>query len=130
MKISERHVILYETIGYLPEEQTSYENVWIIAGVSLAFVTCGTILEAFLYMIYNERVHPFKNIIIDLRTTEKLTVQNISMNDLKCSSPDNVRKKENTTCAFNTREMVADLGTLVVLSLILLCFFISRSTLL
>ena len=94
-------MILYETIGYLPEEQTSYENVWIIAGVSLAFVTCGTILEAFLFIIYNERVHPFKNIIIDLRTTEKLTVQNVSMNDLTCSSPDNVRRKENSKCAFN-----------------------------
>ena len=92
MKISERHVILYETIGYLPEEQTSYENVWIIAGVSLAFVTCGTILEAFLYMIYNERVHPFKNIIIDLRTTEKLNVQNVSMNELVQVIPHVVNK--------------------------------------
>ena len=85
IKISERHWILYETIGYLPEEQTAYEHVWIIAGSSLAFVIFGTILEAFLFIIYNERVHPFKNIIIDLITTEKQNVDNVLMNDLKSS---------------------------------------------
>ena len=96
IKISERHDILYETIGYLPEEQTSYEQVWIIANSSLVFVIFGTILEAILVIIYNEKVHPFKNIIIDFITAEKQGVDNVMMNDLKSSSPENIRNKQNT----------------------------------
>ena len=102
IKISERHNILYETIGYLPEEQTSYEQVWIIANSSLVFVIFGTILEAILVVIYNEKVHPFKNIIIDFITAEKQDVDNvITMNDLKSSSPKNIRNRKNTVSTLN-----------------------------
>ena len=101
IKISERHDILYETIGYLPEEQTSYEQVWIIANSSLVFVIFGTILEAILVIIYNEKVHPFKNIIIDFITAEKQGVDNVMMNDLKSSSPKNIRNKQNNVCTLN-----------------------------
>ena len=101
IKISERHDILYETIGYLPEEQTSYEQVWIIANSSLVFVIIGTILEAILFVIYNEKVHPFKNIIIDFITAEKQAVDNVIMNDLKSSSPNNIRNKKNTVSTLN-----------------------------
>ena len=47
IKISERHDILYETIGYLPEEQTSYEQVWIIAHYSYKVIFCVMIIWLF-----------------------------------------------------------------------------------
>ena len=101
IKISERHGILYETIGHLPEEQTAYERVWMIAGISLAFVIFGTILEAFFFIIYNEIFHPFKNIIIDLRNAEQ-NVNSISMNDLKTTTSDGIIRKNtanDNTCS-------------------------------
>ena len=85
----------------MPEEQTSYEQVWIIANSSLVFVIFGTILEAILVVIYNEKVHPFKNIIIDFITTEKQGVDNVMMNDLKSSSPKNIRNRKNTVSTLN-----------------------------
>ena len=85
----------------MPEEQTSYEQVWIIANSSLVFVIFGTILEAILVVIYNEKVHPFKNIIIDFITTKKQAVDNIIMYDLKSSSPNDIRNKKNTASKLN-----------------------------
>ena len=63
IKITERHNILYETIGYLPEEQEAYVKVWYIAGISLGCVIVCTVIEAGLFLLYNEKFHPFKNII-------------------------------------------------------------------
>ena len=78
-----------------------------IAGISLAFVIFGTLLEAFLFIIYNEIVHPFKNIIIDLRT-KKQNVDSISMNNLKTSSSDNGTNRKNTVVVFNTTPSESD----------------------
>ena len=66
-KISERHDILYNTVGYLPEEQTAYVYVWIIAGISIPLLILSTILEVFLSITYNETVHPFRNIVVDIK---------------------------------------------------------------
>ena len=57
---------MYATIGYLPEEQEAYLKVWYIAGISLSCVIVFTFLEAGLFILYNEKFHPFKNIIKNL----------------------------------------------------------------
>ena len=85
----------------MPEEQTSYEQVWIIANSSLVFVIFGTMLEAILVRIYNEKVHPFKNIIVDFISAEKQAGDNVIMYDLKSSSPNNIRNKKNTVSTLN-----------------------------
>ena len=78
MKISERHNILYNTVGYLPEEQTAYVNVWIIAGIAIPLLILSTILEVFLSITYNETVHPFRNIVVDIKPN--VEEQNLPLN--------------------------------------------------
>ena len=38
-------------------------KVWYIAGISLGCVIVCTVIEAGLFLLYNEKFHPFKNII-------------------------------------------------------------------
>ena len=84
MKISERQKILYETIGYLPEELWASVEVWKIAGLSLCFVIIFTVIEAWLFILYNDKYHPFKNILLDMdsKKTNNTNDENIPMNDL------------------------------------------------
>ena len=84
MKISERQKILYETIGYLPEELWASVEVWKIAGLSLYFVIIFTVVEAWLFILYNNKYHPFKHILLDMNS-KKSNInndKNIPMNDL------------------------------------------------
>ena len=84
MKISERQGILYETIGYLEEESLATVKVWTIAGLSLFFVIIFTVIEAWLFILYNDKYHPFKNILLDMdsKKTNNTNDENIPMNDL------------------------------------------------
>ena len=87
MKISERQGILYETIGYLEEESLATVKVWTIAGLSLYFVIIFTLVEAWLFILYNNKYHPFKNILLDMDSKENEENdinddRNIPMNDL------------------------------------------------
>ena len=84
MKISERQGILYETIGYLEEESLATVKVWTIAGLSLFFVIIFTVIEAWLFILYNNKYHPFNNILLDI-DSKKNNInndENIPMNDL------------------------------------------------
>ena len=71
MKITTRHNILYESIGYLPEEQESFINVWLLAGISLFCVILFTCFEAMLFILYNEKYHPFANIIVNQKINDE-----------------------------------------------------------
>ena len=82
MKISERQKILYETIGYLPAELWASVEVWKIAGLSLYFVIILTVIEAWLFILYNNKYHPFKNILLDSKKNNINNDKNIPMNDL------------------------------------------------
>ena len=62
-KISERHEILYNSIGYLSEEQKAYERVWTLATLSLAFMIIGTTMEIVLFLLSNAKFHPFSQIL-------------------------------------------------------------------
>ena len=87
MKISERQGILYETIGYLEEESLATVKVWTIAGLSLYFVIIFPLVEAWLFILYNNKHHPFKNILLDMDSKENKENdinddRNIPMNNL------------------------------------------------
>ena len=71
MKITTRHNILYESIGYLPEEQESFINVWLLAGISMFCVILFTLFEAILFILYNEKYHPFANIIVNQKINDE-----------------------------------------------------------
>ena len=84
MKISERQGILYETIGYLEEESLATVKVWTIAGLSLYFVIIFTLVEAWLFILYNNKYHPFKHILLDMNSKKNNinNDKNVPMNDL------------------------------------------------
>ena len=83
IKISERHNILSNSIGYLPEEQKAHEDVWIITSISLVCIILSSITEAMLFILYNGRFHPFKNIIVDIKQHQS---KDISMNTFQTST--------------------------------------------
>ena len=62
--ITERHFLLYHTIGCLEQEVTAYQRVWIITGIAIGFLAVSTVLEVFLFLKYNEEWHPFGKILI------------------------------------------------------------------
>ena len=51
------------TIGYLPLEHESYLNVQYILSGALAYMVIGSILEGYLFFLYNEKFHPFNKIL-------------------------------------------------------------------
>ena len=62
-KIQERHIFLTNTIGFLPDEQVAYLNSWLIFETSILFWFSGTLLQWFFFMLYNQKFHPFKDIL-------------------------------------------------------------------
>ena len=76
--------MLYETIGYFPEELWASVEVWKIAGLSLYFVIIFTVVEAGLFILYNNKFHPFNNILVDMNSKKNNVNnnENIPMNDL------------------------------------------------
>ena len=63
--MQERHTLLYETIGYLEEEQIALTRGYGILIGSFAFIVLGTVLEAISFWLYNGKWHPFANILVD-----------------------------------------------------------------
>merc|ERR1719318_2213886 len=69
--IWERHEILGRTIGTKEEENISNDNAtfWLTAVTSLYFIF--SIMELFLYMFYNYKAHPWKDIIQETKVTKE-----------------------------------------------------------
>ena len=61
--ISMRHNTLVESIGALDMEKVAYQRVWKILIGSYIFLVLGTIFEAMAFVFYNDRFHPFGNIL-------------------------------------------------------------------
>ena len=76
-KITERHVILYNSIEYLSEEQTAYEKVWIFATLSLTFMIIGTTTEVIFFLFSNEKFHPFSKILSEAPKSNTLPMSKI-----------------------------------------------------
>merc|ERR1712183_550167 len=64
-KIFERHDLLGETIGQRSEEKDSYENVQLLLMLVLPFFLITSILEPVVFLVYQYKFHPWKDIITD-----------------------------------------------------------------
>ena len=69
-KIQERHNFLYDTIGYLQEEQDAYFNVWLYFDLSLGFMCIGSLYQWIFFMLYNQKFHPFADITKNIESYE------------------------------------------------------------
>ena len=56
-------MFLKQTIGYLENEHESFLTVQYILFGSLAYMIVGSLLEGWLFYLYNEKFHPFKKIL-------------------------------------------------------------------
>ena len=61
--MKERHDILWNTIGFLEEEQIALENGYLILVLSSAWIFIGGFAEAYFFSLYNGKFHPFANIL-------------------------------------------------------------------
>ena len=61
--VEQRHIFLWNTIGYKEEEAESIATIRRLLYGSLCYLVFGSMLEAFFFNLYNERFHPFKDIM-------------------------------------------------------------------
>ena len=86
--ITERHMFLETTIGYLEKEHESFLRVQIILFGSLAYMIVGSILEGLLFILYNKKFHPFTKI---LDPDEEIELQTV------LDKPDNTSQQITTS---------------------------------
>ena len=67
-KMQERHDILWNSIGYLPEEQEALDTGIMIRNGSLTAVIVGSLMETGFFYLYNGMFHPLANILKDPET--------------------------------------------------------------
>ena len=65
MKIKERHDILWNSIGHFEEEQFAYSSVGKLFFGSLTYICAGNLLASYIFCLYNNEYHPFRNILIN-----------------------------------------------------------------
>ena len=58
-----RHDFLWNSIGYLEKEAESIDVIRKLLRGSIIYLVVGTILQGFLFYLYNEKFHPFKEIL-------------------------------------------------------------------
>ena len=73
--ISQRHHHLLETIGALEQESMAYAQIWQILIGCYVFLVLGTIFETIAFLSYNERYHPFGNILKPSKIEEYEMIQ-------------------------------------------------------
>ena len=72
-KVHERHTILGKSIGALPKEIEAYETIKILSPLCYCFLILGTLTQLVLYLIYNRKFHPFKD-ILDIKTSSSAVI--------------------------------------------------------
>ena len=60
--VSERHEILDNSIGVLPEEQEAFDLIQMIVILSFPILIFASLIQFSIYFIYNKYFHPFKDI--------------------------------------------------------------------
>ena len=58
-----RHDFLWNSIGYLKEEQEAVETIRIVLGISFSYMVIGHILQVYFFYLYNKKFHPFADIL-------------------------------------------------------------------
>ena len=61
--LQQRQTFLYNTIGYFEEERLSYVYTIILLSTSLGFMVLGNALAWLFFNFYNEKFHPFQQIL-------------------------------------------------------------------
>ena len=61
--LQQRQTFLYNTIGYFEEERVSYVYTIILLCTSLGFMVLGNALAWLFFNFYNEKFHPFQQIL-------------------------------------------------------------------
>ena len=61
--ICQRHALLYNTIGVLPEELEAYNLIIVLVCVSTLCLLFLTIMELGFFCLYNGKFHPFASIL-------------------------------------------------------------------
>ena len=90
-KMQERHNILFQTIGYLDEEQDALVRGYRLLFGSFAIVIIGSCLEAWFFWLYNGSCHPFAKILKD------------PLDENKCKFSTSVRPKPNIRPKFSAK---------------------------
>ena len=58
-----RHDFLWNSIGYLEKEAESIDVIRKLLRGSIIYLVFGTMLQGFSFYLYNEKFHPFKEIL-------------------------------------------------------------------
>ena len=63
--MQERHDILTRTIGYLDEEQEALDRGYMLLICSTVTMAVVSLLQTVFFFLYNGKLHPFANILVD-----------------------------------------------------------------
>ena len=63
--MQERHDILQRTIGYLDEEQEALDRGYMLLICSTVTMAVVSLLQTVFFFLYNGKLHPFANILVD-----------------------------------------------------------------
>ena len=91
-------MFLEQTIGYLENEHESFLTVQYILFGSLAYMIVGSLLEGWLFYLYNEKFHPFKKI---LETDDGIELQLLHINARTSSQQTSANKNSSVACCYN-----------------------------
>ena len=58
-----RHDFLWNSIGYLEKEAESIDVIRKLLLSSMIYLVFGTFLQGFFFNLYNEKFHPFKEVL-------------------------------------------------------------------
>jgi len=65
ININQRHTILSQSIGTRPEENHSYEQAQFLIQATISFFLLGTVLEIVSYLVFNFKLHPWKDMMME-----------------------------------------------------------------
>ena len=64
IEISDRQRFLDATIGSFEEEDLANRHAWFILALSYLYLLLCFLLQVFFFILYNEKFHPFKDILV------------------------------------------------------------------
>ena len=64
IEISDRQQFLDATIGSFIDENLAFKKAWFVLALSYLYLVICFLLQVFFFDLYNEKFHPFKDILI------------------------------------------------------------------
>ena len=78
-KMEERHEVLWNSIGYLQEEQDALDRGKLIRNTSLSCVIIGSIIETIFFSLYNNKFHPMADILKEVEPEGNFGVRTMNL---------------------------------------------------